>query len=425
MRLCVNLISDLLRCHVSMEVEIQKVRGEARRPSLPRWSIWLGVLLLLLLLGLIGGILVIDQAPLVDAAVIWRVALGTPILTWVMAIFIRIIAYAGYVRIADGWDEARAEDLEEKYQVGRRSLQIWDASTYTALRSEGVKSEDQVRNLLANVRAIKSQPFRIGGGVVRHSCMDGDVDADPEQVLLQAFEQVLTDLARTLDGVADDITLKVLVEGDSQMPESTLHHIWRSAWQKSGIYQSAVIVSDAGIVAVDKWLDLGVDDDSLLLVVAYQFAPKQSRDTAEVVVGLLLGNCNPTRSLHPIACLHRPEFLRDSGSEVGLSVQQALEWVPINVCSIERVWRSGIDRCHDSLVRVALASLGEDGANEKYFHDLDSLLGSAGSAAPWLAISLASESIKLGAGAQFVIAGGSDGFIFCNCAVTPVLPDSV
>ncbi|GEM_PF-2941314 len=114
---------------------------------------------------------------------------------------------------------------------------------------------------------------------------------------------------------------------------------------------------DAGLVAIDKWLDLGIDDDCLPLVVAYQFAPNESRDTAEVVGGLLLGNCNPTPSLHPIACLHRPEFLRESGSEVGLSGQQALEWAPINVCSIEHVWRSGVDQCHDSLVRMALASL--------------------------------------------------------------------
>lgn len=410
---------------MNMAVEIQKVQEKARRPSPPRWSFWLGMLLLLLLLGLMGGILLVGQAPPVDAGGIWQVALGTPLLVWVMAIFTRVIIYAGYARVADGWDEARTKDLEQKYQVGRRSLQIWGASIYTALKRQGVSSEEQVSNLLSGVRAIKSQPFRVGGDVIRHSCIDGYSNADPEQVLLQAFEQVLTDLAQILDGLADDILLKVLVEGDSKITERTLHRMWRSVWRKSGIRQSTEIISDAGLVVVDQWLDRGGEDNSLLLVVAYQFAPEQPRDTAEVVAGLLLGSCNPVSSLHPIACLHRPEFLRDSDSDVDLSVQQALEWVPINACSIEHVWRSGVDRYYDRLVTMALTSLSEAGAVKKEFHDLDSLLGSAGRAAPWLAISLASESIKLGAGAQFVISGGSDELFFCYCAVTPTSPNSI
>ncbi|WP_125923952.1 MULTISPECIES: hypothetical protein [unclassified Pseudomonas] len=408
-----------------MAVKNQKVYEEARRPSPPRWSIWLGMLLLFMLLGLMGGILFVGQAPPVDAGGIWQVALGTPVLVWVMAISTRVIIYASYVRVADGWDEARTKDLEQKYKVGRRSLQVWGTSAYTALRRQGVSAEGQVSKLLAGVRAIKSQPFRIGGNVIRHSCIDGDGNADPEQILLQAFEQVLTDLAQVLEGLADDIPLKVLVEGDSQITEATLHRIWRSVWCKSGVRQSTEIISDAGLVAVNQWLDRGVEDNSLLLIVAFQFAPEQPRDTAEVVVGLLLGSCSPVPSLHPIACLHRPEFLRAPDSDVDLSVQQALEWVPINACSIEHVWRSGVDRYHDSLVTMALTSLSGAGAEKKKFHDLDSLLGSAGKAAPWLAISLASESIKLSAGAQFVITGGSDDSLFCHCAVTPASPNSV
>lgn len=47
------------------------------------------------------------------------------------------MAYAIQSRIADGWDEARAQDLSGRYHLGRRSLQVLGVRMCTALSRAG------------------------------------------------------------------------------------------------------------------------------------------------------------------------------------------------------------------------------------------------------------------------------------------------
>lgn len=66
---------------------------------------------------------------------------------------------------------------------------------------------------------------------------------------------------------------------------------------------------------------------------------------------------------------------------------------------------------------VAEASLARVVPSRKIFHYLDSLLGLAGSAAVYLAISLASEGIKLGAKeANLLLVVIVEGYILHRCS---------
>lgn len=356
-----------------MAVRLDQVPALALRPERPRMWLWLSMLPLFLLLGSGMIILFADQSMRQQPTVFWGLALGPPLMGWCLLSFGRALQYIGQQRVADGWDEARAQDVICKNHLGRRSLQLFSVSVYTALRGAQVGAAEQLAGLLKGTKALKAQPFRLGGAM-RHSRLPGDRDTDPELVLLEALEQVLADVAQTLVQQPDDQPLKLLLEVDSDLPENRLRRVWQQAWRESGIRQSTVPVKGGGLDAVDHWLDQRADDHAMLLVVAFQFVPDRPEGTAEVVVALLLGNHLTQTASPPVAHLHRPELARGVTAEASCyAVRQALNWVPLDASSIEHVWLTGIDRQCDAAVMAALADSVLPMKVNQGLHNLDSL----------------------------------------------------
>jgi hypothetical protein len=201
--------------------------------------------------------------------------------------------------------------------------------------------------------------------------------------------------------------------------------VWQQAWRDAGIRQSAEPVENNGLAAVDQWLDQRIDDQALLLVLALQFAPEQPEDTAEVVVGLLLGNRLTQSVLPAIAYLHRPEQEREPNPDDLLcAARQALDWVPLQAQSIEQVWQVGIDAQRDVALTTVLAEVPLPDQRNQGFCNLDVLLGHPGPASPWLAIAAATQTIGRGAGPQFIFSGGDVAAGLWCTVLTPVSPPS-
>ncbi|MBI6942736.1 hypothetical protein JET76_15390 [Pseudomonas putida] len=406
-----------------MAVDLKGIPGLARRPKRPRLLLWSSLLLWFMLFSWPIEIFFTEYWG--RQINLWTV-LVVSFLIWLILICVRLMAYAIQNRIADGWDEARAQDLSGRYHLGRRSLQVLGVRMCTALNSTGETSEQLITALISGNGVIRTQPYRLDGAAVRHSRLESEDDADPETVLIKALAVVVRDLAQVLAKMPDDRVLNFLLEADSKLEESTLRRIWQYVWRQSGIRHSLVAVSDSGLGALDQWLDQESGQEDMLLVIAFQFLPEQPTETAEVVTGLLLGGRKAPPYHAPIAFIHRPEFLQKGNGSASDSALQALDWVPIDASSIEHVWRAGIDKHLGSLVTMMLASAQLPVNVDRNMHDLDMLLGCAGKAAPWLVIAIVVQSIQVGAGAQFVVSG--DGFSSADLwggVVTPVLPRSV
>jgi hypothetical protein len=355
----------------------------------------------------------------------WGWALGVPLLGWFGLGFGRVWGHIRQHAAADGWDEAREEDLCRKMGRGRRSQQVLSVSLYTALREAGAQPAAQLDALLEGAEVLKGQPGWLGGKPLLHSRLASDL-ASPEDALLEVLPQVLVDLRSTLAPLPDDAPVALLLEVDSGLPENQLRHVWQQAWALAGIRQSTVPVAGCGLAAVDQWLDQRINDQALLMVVAVQFAPQEPKGTAEVVVGMLFGNRLTQTTLAPLAYLHRPEQECEAGNEaLRYAARQALDWVPLDATQIKQVWRAGIAVQREAALSTLLKDLSLPAALDSGFCDLDGALGHAGQASPWLAIAVATQSLQRGAGPQFIFSGG--GAVeagLWSTVLTPVPPPS-
>jgi hypothetical protein len=390
-----------------MPIRLDKVPPPALYPQPPRFLLWLSLLLLFCLLGTGGTLLFGDETLPEQPADLWHLALGFPILGWCVLGFGRMLLYVGEHGAAEGWDEAREEDLTRKIRQGRRSQQVLGVSLQTALQEPGDEPSIQLEALLSGANALKSQASRMDGAILRHSCLSCDADENPEAQLLRIWAQTLADLAPTLAQLPADEPLALLLDVDTGLPQNQWRRAWRQAWRESSIRQPVTPVDGSGLAALDLWLDQRIRDRALLLVVAVQFAPQQPEGTAEAAVGLLFGNRLTQTTLAPIAYLHRPEQERTPSSDDLLyATRQALDWVPLESTSIERVWRVGIDAQRAVDVASVLSKVPMP-VNKTGLCDLDAMLGHPGSASPWLAIATGTQAIARGAGPQFIFSGGA------------------
>jgi hypothetical protein len=357
-----------------------------------------------------------------QSADFWALTLGVPLGVWCVLGFGRALLYIGQQSAADGWDEARENDVFCKTRQGRRTQQLLGASLYTALRKPGDKPAAQLDSLLNGAVALEARPVGKGETPLRHTHFPGDRE-DPEHLLLGVLKQVLGDFAPILAQLPDSNPLALSLEIESGLPEGVLRRVWQEAWRLSGIRQSTAPVEGSGLAAVDCWLDQRIDDQALLLVVALHFAPEQPEGTAEVAVGLLFGNRLTQSTLAPMAYLHRPEQERaPTDAALLYAVRQALAWVPLPAESIEQIWRVGIHAQR----RAALSTVSVDGAlparPNQGCCSLDDLLGHPGQAAPWVAIAAAAQTIEHGAGPQFIFSGGAVADGLWSTVLMPVSP---
>lgn len=405
-----------------MPVRLDKVPAQAVKPTRPRVWLWAGLLPLLLLVGA-GGAWLFSPVPLGQQSVdFWALTLGVPLGGWCVLGFGRALLYIGQQSAADGWDEARENDVLRKTRQGRRTQQLLGVSLYTALREPGDKPAGQLDALLNGAVALEARPVRECAPPLRHSHFPGDRE-DPEHLLLEVLKQVLSDLAPTLAQLPDSNPLALSLEIESGLPESVLRRVWQEAWRLSGIHQSTTPVEGSGLAAVDHWLDQRIDDQAVLMVVALHFAPEQPEGTAEAAVGLLFGNRLTQSTLAPMAYLHRPEKEREP-TDVALlyAAQQALDWVPLPALSIEQVWRAGIHAKRHAALSTVSAEVSLPARPNKACCSLDDLLGHPGQAAPWVAIAAAAQTIERGAGPQFIFSGGAVADGLWSTVLMPVSP---
>jgi len=377
---------------------------------------------LFLLLGVLGLLLFGTQPPHQQPVAVWWQLLGGALLGWCLLGFGRVVLYVGQQGMANGWDEAREEDLARRIRRGRRSQQVLSVSLHTALREGEEPATTQLEALLNGARYLKSQPSRLDSTRLCRSRLSDDT-TDPELALLRVLMLVLADLSPTLAQLPDDKELALLLEIDGSFPEAQSRQVWQQAWSESGIRQSIVPVEGRGLDAVDQWLDQRITDQALLLVVALQFAPEQPEGTAEVAVGLLLGNRLTQTTLAPIAYLHRPEQERGPTTEALLyAACQALDWVPLEAKSIEQVWRVGIDPHREVAIASVLVDTAMPFKPDQGLCNLDALLGHPGEASPWLAIAAATQTFQRGTGPQFIFSGGSGVEAGLWCSVLMPVP---
>ncbi|MFF7064556.1 hypothetical protein [Pseudomonas sp. NPDC008258] len=280
----------------------------------------------------------------------------------------------------------------------------------------------QLEALLRQEQAIRTQPCWLGG-LARHSRLpveEGDTSAN---TLTHALTRVLADLSETLSLLPDELPLAVLLEVDSSLPKSDIDTTWQQVWHRSGIRQAATAVEGSGLGVIDHWLDLRSADRSLLLVIACQIAPDPPAGTAEVAVGLLLGNPCGVFPRPAMACVHRPQqACQATGESWGDAVALSLVWANQPREAVEHAWRAGIAAPHETAMTTVL--MGLPAGLKRNTHNVDAMLGHAGAAAPWSAMAAAALGITQGAGVHVIFSGErATDSVFWSTVLSPAVPE--
>lgn len=414
-----------------MPVRLDNIPAQAEPPSPPGFWSWLGLLVVLLLVGLGLTIVLGGEALSQQSAKFWRISLGIPLGIWLGLLVVRVMWLVLQQGEVDGFNDQRHLDLTNRMRQGRRVLQVVATSLYTALHEEGEDGgERQGEALLGNRSALKSQAVRGGEGeVFRHSqlpesiTLEGAPEAD--KYLLNLYRRVLADLAAPLGALPATHPLALLLETEGVPNEEQQVRAWAQAWREVGILQEAVPIEGSGLSAIDHWLDDRSTGKALLLVVAVRLVATEQDGAAEAATGLLLSNARQG-GVTPLAYLHRPEQERLATSDGLLAAaRQGLIWAALPVESVEHVWVSGVAATRQPHVTDVLTHLPCKVKLGLGLYDLGSSLGHAGCAAPWAAIAAATDAVRFNARPQFIFSGATDAeqMLWCT-AITGTSPSS-
>jgi len=394
-----------------MAINLKQIPPPVPQPDLPKWWIWLLLLIGGFLAGTAWAILNNQGKSVINAAEFWETALVFPALIWLILLMLRIVWYRGLEATADGSNETRERILQQEIRRGRRSLSVLGVSMRSALREPGDEDgQIQKKALQEKAQALKTQASWQSDEGCRHSRLIRIDDETPEQLLSRELSHTLEELSQVLATFPADMPLTLLLENNSRLPEFEIQAIWQRSWAAIQVRQPVTYIQGTGLEVVDRWLDNNINDPAMLMVVAFQLEPEQVEGTAEAVVGVLLRTrTQSTVGLPPLATLHRPE--RVSGmtdQDFQYALERAYDWVPVPAEIVSGGWVVGTNAKWDKVIATGLIGLSSPINTGQDLHNLDSNLGYPGPAAPWFAIACAAEQMSNGE-PQLIISGEGTG----------------
>ncbi|WP_246201435.1 hypothetical protein [Budvicia diplopodorum] len=344
---------------------------------------------------------------------VWILMVAVPVGIWLVIALIRLVIYLLQQIQANAWDKQREAWILTEVKRGRRALQILfsEFSTATTIPvSDQHESDSPLEILISNTIQIRAQRSWKGeDGVIHSRFTVNDENISPEIVLSKQLSNLIHPLSELVNSLSGDGSIDILFETETSLSSRRLQDLWQRMWRDSNITQSVTYVEEHGLRFIDRWLDQRIHDDALLLVISLQIVPQQPEGTAEAVAALLLGNRLTQKTLAPRALLHRPEKSPTETLEEG--ALQAMDWVPLPSDALKHLWLSGLsDKQHRRIMELQgkppLVAINSG----SHLYNIDSSLGHAGCAAPWLAIAAAAQIAELCGEAQMILSSeqGSD-----------------
>lgn len=169
---------------------------------------------------------------------------------------------------------------------------------------------------------------------------------------------------------------------------------------------------------VNHWLDHRIKDDAMLLIVGLQIDPAVSNNTAETAVALLLGNRLTQEALEPLALLHRPDAAPTGELRQGMNM--AAYNVPLKENIVKNLWLAGLTGNQRAEVIACQNAHPAQSVEDEAVISLDTSMGHAGAAAPWLVIAAATEIARQTQLPQMIICGDTTQNVLWSTLITPI-----
>lgn len=381
------------------------------RPVPPKTSSWFVTLAGMLAISVI---LMRIFGRYIDTRHFWLIAIGAPVVGWIVSFGFRIWIWSLQDSKANSFDRRREQWILSETLKARRALQILNTTFITAHLE--YKQGSVAIEMLNNHSIIISQSDWKGEKGKRMSRITTEPGETPELVVSRLLSGLIADLP--VGQFPENTSLAVILDISSSLSFPAIQEIWQEAWQESGITCAVEYVGSNGTGVISQWLDHRIKDEAMLLIVGLQIDPIDSNNTAEAAVALLLGNRLTQEALEPLALLHRPDA--SSPGELSEGMNMAAYNVPLKGNIVKNLWLAGLTGGqHAEVIACQNAHPAQSVADDSVI-SLDRSMGHAGAAAPWLAIAAATEIARQTQSPQMIICGDNTKNVLWSTLITPI-----
>jgi len=350
----------------------------------------------------------------IDTRHFWLIAIGAPVVGWIVSFGFRIWIWSLQDSKANSFDRRREQWILSETLKARRALQILNTTFITAHLE--YKQGSVAIEMLNNHSIIISQSDWKGEKGKRMSRITTEPGETPELVVSRLLSGLIADLP--VGQFPENTSLAVILDISSSLSFPAVQEIWQEAWQESGITCAVEYVGSNGTGVISQWLDHRIKDEAMLLIVGLQIDPIDSNNTAEAAVALLLGNRLTQEALEPLALLHRPDA--SSPGELSEGMNMAAYNVPLKGNIVKNLWLAGLTGGqHAEVIACQNAHPAQSVADDSVI-SLDRSMGHAGAAAPWLAIAAATEIARQTQSPQMIICGDNTKNVLWSTLITPI-----
>ena len=381
------------------------------RPEPPKTSRWFAVLAAMLVISVI---LMRIFGRYIDTRHFWLIAVGTPAVVWIVSFGFRVWIWSLQDSKANGFDRRREQWILSETRRARRALQVLNTTFITAHQEDEQRSV--ALDMLNNHSIIISQSDWKDEESKRLSRITTETEDTPELVTSRLFSELIADLP--VGQFPENTSLVVILDISSSLSFPAVRDIWQEAWQESGITSAVEYVDSNGPGVVSHWLDHRIKDEAMLLIVGLQIDPVVSNNTAEAAVALLLGNRLTQEALEPPALLHRPDAA--PSGELSEGMNMAAWNVPLKENIVKNLWLAGLTGEQRAEVIQCQNAHPAQSVEDEAVISLDTSMGHAGAAAPWLAIAAATEITLQTQSPQMIICGDTTQNVLWSTLITPI-----
>lgn len=351
----------------------------------------------------------------IESQSFWLIALGVPAALWSVVVGGRVTIWMLKDMKANGFDKCREAWILSETRRARRALQILNVSFTTGHLAE--RQSDVANEIFNNTRLIAAQPNWVGTEGLRMSRIAANPNDTPSSLITRLFEQLIENLSLRLTLCSDQTSLSVVFDISSTVPRNEVLRLWEAAWAESEMPFPIEYLGGTGLGVVENWLNVHFKESAMLVVVSLQVAPENADNSAEAGVALLFGNRLTQEVLPPLALLHRPD--PSPAEELESGMRMAAYNVPINDGIVKHLWLSGLNDQQHAEVVVHQKKSPAQAVEGDAVINLDSAMGHAGAAAPWLAIAAATEIAQRTQSPQMIICGDITQDVLWSTLVTP------
>ncbi|MCL8168391.1 hypothetical protein [Enterobacter kobei] len=381
------------------------------RPKSLKFSRWLIALVAMLLVSVI---LMRIFGRYFENLYFWKVALGVPIVLWSVTFASRLLLWALQDSKANAFDKQREQWILRETRKARRALQVLNATFITGHSS--VAQKDTAIAIKNNDSIIVSQVDRDGNESSRMSKISSSPQDSLKFVITNIFSQLIAGIP--FAQIPDKVPLVVFFDVTTSLPQESIRHYWDEAWQKNNITLAVEYGEGSGLTVINRWLNERIKDKAMLLIVGLQLKPAESDNTAEAGVALLLGNRLTQESLEPLTLLHRPDAAPTGELREGM--RMAAWNVPLKENIVKNLWLAGMTGEQRAEVIGCQNAHPAQSVEDEAVISLDTSMGHAGAAAPWLAIAAATEIARQTQLPQMIICGDTTQNVLWSTLITPI-----